>query len=160
MCTIALVSDLKKCTLHHKEKHAQHARKLNITVVPSGQSTYVPKLHRALPAPLILLTVHQILAKLRLSGFESGTNWSLTNSGMTYHTLNSCRLQSPLIISPFLAGSTTGSHSGMFLNNNPLISDLQSKLCNVAVTTVHRLLKVCSNGKQFFTRPEYLRTVD
>lgn len=58
---------------------------------PVGRVHMLLKLHGSSPAPLILLTLHQILAKLWLSGFESDTNWSLTNCEMTYRIFKSCR---------------------------------------------------------------------
>lgn len=58
---------------------------------PVGRVHMLLKLHGSSPAPLILLAPHQILAKLWLSGFESGTNWSLTNCEMTYRIFKSRR---------------------------------------------------------------------
>lgn len=85
--TVALVSDLN-CTLYISKKSTFNLH-MNLTLLtyifPSGQSTYVP---RSLPLLLILLTLNQLLAKLWLSGFKSGTNWSLTNCEMTYHEFN------------------------------------------------------------------------
>lgn len=58
---------------------------------PVGRVHMLLKLHGSSPAPLILLTLHQILAKLWLSGFESEANWSFTNCEMTYRIFKSCR---------------------------------------------------------------------